>query len=468
MILWIGSVGYAETETTADVTENSAGATTSCGTRCTNYNFDPRSDINSDGGDDDDIVYWDNHGALYPHYNYGINTEWTITNDVDTFLTEEQMLAGFTMDAAVGLRDRGNYQGGDPFTIQIKVTDGTTTYSDLSSFTTSAGTAYETVTSQLIVPENTLNYASATFGLILDGASLSYGYGGPQTNLINLTATYELPALDIVNDVITYVADVVDTTVADILESSTNTATMEIDVTSPTGTTSMTVGVSVGGAGGGVSGVSGVGGVNGVGGAVGGPGTIIMSVPTPSGGVQTMTIDTGMSSSASGTSATVEAVAEVASAVVEVETAMSELTSETTSEVASEVTSEVAEVAEVESKMESKSESKSESSESKSESKQEVNESKADKAKVVQAIVSRILQSIEVSGGDVNDTKIALMSITTAAADFSSYQTASIPDVAFYDTTVSYESHQMPDPLGGIYNLGSDQMMEEMIMSQYK
>ena len=118
--------------------------------------------------------------------------------------------------------------------------------------------------------------------------------------------------------------------------------------------------------------------------------------------------------------------------------------------------------------MESKSESKSESSESKSESKQEVNETKADKAKVVQAIVSRILQSIEVSGGDVNDTKIALMGITTAAADFSSYQTANIPDVAFYDTTVSYESDQLPDPLGGIYNLGSDQMMEEMIMSQYK
>ena len=118
--------------------------------------------------------------------------------------------------------------------------------------------------------------------------------------------------------------------------------------------------------------------------------------------------------------------------------------------------------------MESKSESKSESSESKSESKQEVNESKADKAKVVQAIVSRILQSIEFSGGDVNDTKIALMSITTAAADFSSYQTASIPEVAFYDTTVSYESQQLPDPLGGIFSLGSDKMMEQMIMSQYK
>ena len=50
MTLWIGSVGYAETETTPDGTENSAGATTSCAPRCTNYNFDPRTDIHSDGG----------------------------------------------------------------------------------------------------------------------------------------------------------------------------------------------------------------------------------------------------------------------------------------------------------------------------------------------------------------------------------------------------------------------------------
>ena len=57
------------------------------------------------------------------------------------------------------------------------------------------------------------------------------GYRGPQTNLINLTATYALPSLDVVNDVVAYVTDVVDTTVADILESSTmNSATMEIDV----------------------------------------------------------------------------------------------------------------------------------------------------------------------------------------------------------------------------------------------
>ena len=49
MIWVLFSIGksdaYAETETTADVTENSAGATTSCAPRCSNWNFDPRTDI---------------------------------------------------------------------------------------------------------------------------------------------------------------------------------------------------------------------------------------------------------------------------------------------------------------------------------------------------------------------------------------------------------------------------------------
>jgi len=413
-MLWVlFSIGNAdaETETTVDVTEKSAGATHECTRTGGQCGADPRTDIWSDGGTDDDVVYWDHHN----------NKGFEIYNDISTFLTEEQMLAGFTMDSSIGVRDR-NSVGGDPFSVQIKVTDGTTTYSDTQEFTMASGSAYETVTSQLIVPENNLAYSLATFGLVMIGDSLSGGYAGPQTNAINLTATYELPSFDVVNDVVAYVSDVIDTTVTDILESATmDTATMEIDVTTTTGTTSIDVDVSVD------------------------AGTVTMSVPTISGGVQSMTIDTGMSSSDSGGS--VEEVAEVASAVAEVETAMSEATSEQ--------------------KEESKSESKSESKESKSESKQETKESKADKAKVVQAIVSRILQSIEVSGGDVNDTKIALMGISGTGVDFASYQTASIPDVAFYDTTVSYESQQMPDPLGGIYNLGSDQMMDEMTDSQY-
>ena len=134
---------YAETETTEDVTEKDAGATHLCGRNNSACTYDPRSDINSDGGTDDDIVYWDQHGKT-----------WNITNDINSFMTEEQMLQGFTMDSSIGLRDR-NYVGGDAFSIQIKVTDGTTTYSDTQNFTTSAGQSYETITSQLIVPENT-------------------------------------------------------------------------------------------------------------------------------------------------------------------------------------------------------------------------------------------------------------------------------------------------------------------------
>ena len=326
----LAQTSFAETETSADITELDAGATTSCGTRCTLYNFDPRSDINSDGGDDDDIVYWDHHGALYPNYNYGVNTEWTITNDVATFLTEEQMLAGFTMDAAVGLRDR-NYVGGDPFTLQIKVTDGTTTYSDTQSYTTSAGQDYTTITSQLVVPENSLSYSLATFGLILDGASLTSGYNGPQTNSIGLTATYELPnTMDVITDIVN---TAIDDIITDQGMSAFDTASMEIDVSTPSGTSNMSVGVTVT------------------------PTAVTLSVPTVAGTIEKIQINTGMASSDSQP----EQVAEVAEAVAEVESAVEE--------------------------QESESDSKEE--------KQETKETKADKAKAVQAIVTRVLQAVQ-------------------------------------------------------------------------
>ena len=81
---------FADTETSADITEKSAGASHTClrsGGACT---YDPRSDINSDSGSDDDVIYWDRHGK-----------EFSIMNDISTFLTEEQMLQGFTMDSSV-------------------------------------------------------------------------------------------------------------------------------------------------------------------------------------------------------------------------------------------------------------------------------------------------------------------------------------------------------------------------------
>ena len=49
-LLWIGSAdGYAETETTADVTEKSAGATHECVRTGGQCSYDPRTDIWSDG-----------------------------------------------------------------------------------------------------------------------------------------------------------------------------------------------------------------------------------------------------------------------------------------------------------------------------------------------------------------------------------------------------------------------------------
>ena len=392
MIFLTQTYAFAETETTADVTEKSAGATHECTRNSGQCSWDPRTDIWSDGGTDDDVVYWDSHN----------NRGFEIYNEISTFLTEEQMLAGFTMDSSIGLRDR-NYVGGDAFSIQIKVTDGTTTYSDTQNYTTSAGQSYETITSQLVVPENTLAYSLATFGLILEGDSLTGGYNGPQTNAIGLTATYE-----IINQVEDTVLDLVANAVNDILTdqgmSAIDTASMEIDVSTPSGSTSISVGVTVT------------------------PTAVTLAVPTVAGTIEKITINTGMASSDSQP----EQVAEVASAVAEVESVMEEEQEE--------------------------SETKTEKSESK--------ETKEGKAKAVQAIVTRILQAVEMAGGDADTTKLALMGIL-GAQGFRSYQQASIPDVAWYDTTVSYESPIIPDPLGGIFNLGSNQTMNEMVDAQY-
>ena len=382
---------FADTETTADVTEKSAGATHVCenGGNCT---YDPRSNIYSDGGSDDDIVYWDRHGG-----------EWNITNDINTFMTEEQMLQGFTMDSSIGVRDR-NSVGGDAFTVQIKVTDGTTTYSDTQEYTMASGSAYETVTSQLIIPENTLAYSIATFGLILEGISESSGYAGPQTNAINLTATYEL-INNVEDTVLDLVANAVDDILTDTGVSAIDTATMEIDIATSSGTESISVGITAT------------------------PTAVTLSVPTVAGKIETIQINTGMASADSQP----EQVAEVAEAVAQVESAVEE----------------------------------QESSSDQKEEKEETKETKADKAKAVQAIVTRVLQAVSMAGGDTDSTKLALMGIL-GTPGFSSYQQQEIPDVAFYDTTVAYESITYIDPLSNVFNLGSDSMMNEMIDSQYK
>ena len=399
VITLLAQTSFAETKTTEDITERDAGAEHKCLRTNGQCTYDPRTDYWSYpdrlDGTDDDIVYFDQHGNL----NEGRrDSSFSIMNDVSTFLTEEQMLAGFTMDSAIGVRDR-NYVGGDPFTVQIKVTDGTTTYSDTQQFTMAAGQAYQTVTSQLVVPENNLAYNTATFGLIIDGASLTNGYNGPQTNAINLTATYAI-INNVQETVLDLVANAVDDIISDTGVIATSSANMEIDVSTVSGNQTINVGV------------------------VGSPSGITISVPTASGGTDKMQIDTGMAS----TDSQPEPTAEVAEAIAEVESAVEE---------------------------------------QESSSDEQKQETKADKAKAVQAIVTRVLQAVQMAGGDADSTKLALMGML-GSTGFRSYQQQQIPDVAFYDSTVEYISPTYDDLLGGIFNLGSDQMMDEMIDSQYK
>ena len=399
VITLLAQTSFAETKTTEDITERDAGAEHKCLRTNGQCTYDPRTDYWSYpdrlDGTDDDIVYFDQHGNL----NEGRrDSSFSIMNDVSTFLTEEQMLAGFTMDSAIGVRDR-NYVGGDPFTVQIKVTDGTTTYSDTQQFTMAAGQAYQTVTSQLVVPENNLAYNTSTFGLIIDGASLTNGYNGPQTNAINLTATYAI-INNVQETVLDLVANAVDDIISDTGVIATSSANMEIDVSTVSGNQTINVGV------------------------VGSPSGITISVPTASGGTDKMQIDTGMAS----TDSQPEPTAEVAEAIAEVESAVEE---------------------------------------QESSSDEQKQETKADKAKAVQAIVTRVLQAVQMAGGDADSTKLALMGML-GSTGFRSYQQQQIPDVAFYDSTVEYISPTYDDLLGGIFNLGSDQMMDEMIDSQYK
>jgi hypothetical protein len=371
---------FADTATTADVTEKSTGATHVCGRNDAACSWDPRSNIYSDGGSDDDVVYWDSHGG-----------DWNITNDVKTFMTEDEMLQGFTMDSSIGLRDR-NYIGGDAFTVQIKVTDGTTTYSDTQEFTTQEGQSYQTLTSQLVVPENTLAYSLATFGLILEGTSLTNGYNGPQTNAINLTSTYNLinQAEDTVRDL---VAHAVDNILADNMDM--DMANMQINVATPSGTQSLNIPLAAS------------------------PGAISMSVPSVGGAIQQIKINTGMSAP----SASAPVAPKVATAMAKVKSVVSK----------------------------SKAESK---------------ETKADKAKAVQAIVARVLQAVSMAGGDTDSTKLALMGIL-GSPGFRSYQQQEIPDAAFYTSEVPYDV-ALIDPLGSVYSLGSNALMNELRDSQYK
>ena len=91
-IVFLAQDATADTETTADVTEKSAGATHVCGRNSAECTYDPRSNIYSDGGSDDDVVYWDQHGK-----------SWNITNDISSFMTEDEMLQGFAVAIRKGV-----------------------------------------------------------------------------------------------------------------------------------------------------------------------------------------------------------------------------------------------------------------------------------------------------------------------------------------------------------------------------
>jgi len=233
---------------------------------------------------------------------------------------------------------------------------------------------------------------------------LTNGYNGPQTNAINLTSTWEV-INNVEDTVLDLVADAIDDIITDQGVSAVDTATMDIAVSTPSGSQNLSVGVTAT------------------------PTAVVLSVPTVAGTVEKITINTGMASSDSQP----EQVAEVAEAVAEVESA-------------------------VEEESESESDSKEE--------KEDTKETKADKAKAVQKIVARVLQTVAMAGGDTDSTKLALMGIL-GSQGFNNYQRQEVPDVAFYDTTVSYESPTYDDPLGNVFNLGSDQMMDALTDSQY-
>ena len=176
-----------------------------------------------------------------------------------------------------------------------------------------------------------------------------------------------------------------------------NTANMQINVVTPSGTQSLNIPVAAS------------------------PGAISMSVPSVGGAIQQIKINTGMAAPS------------------------------TPAPVAPKVATAVAKVKSVVSKSKSKAESK---------------QTKSDKAKAVQAIVTRVLQAVSMAGGDTDSTKLALMSIL-GTPGFRAYQQQEIPDAAFYTSEVPYEA-MLIDPLSSIYSLGSDILMNELVESQYK
>ena len=185
------------------------------------------------------------------------------------------------------------------------------------------------------------------------------------------------------------------------------------------------------------------------------PGAITISVPSTAGTIQPITINTGMSAP----SAPPVVAPQVSSAVAAVAKIQSAPVAPAVPVAKSAPTAPV-------SKSTPKSEPKKpQKPTAKQESKQEVKQTNASKAKAVQAIVSRVLEVVSMAGGDVDGTKLALMG-ALGAPGFKDYQQAGIPDMPMYVSEIPYDV-ALIDPLSSVYSLGSDQMMNEMIDSQY-
>ena len=306
------------------------------------------------------------------------------------------------------------------------------------------------------MPQNTLTYSLATFGLILDGASLTGGYNGPQTNAINLTATYDIINDQVQETILDLVTNAVDDIVVnsqDIMQNNDMSPTnpspqgqvvnasvgtnMQITIATPAGQQMLNVPVSVS------------------------PAAITLSVPSTGGTIQPITINTGMSAP----SAPPVAAPQVASAVAAVAKIQAAPSAPATPKVSVAPAAKSTPTTPVSKSTPKSAPKKIQKPTAKQETKQEVKQTNTSKAKAVEAIVSRVLEVVSMAGGDVDGTKLALMG-ALGAPGFKDYQQAGIPDMPMYVSEIPYEK-TLIDPLGSIYTLGSDKMMNQMIDSQY-
>jgi len=130
------------------------------------------------------------------------------------------------------------------------------------------------------------------------------------------------------------------------------------------------------------------------------------------------------------------------------------------------VAEEIQQIAEMEEEPEPEAEAESEEEDAQEDAQKEEAPKESIKTKMVNAIVNQVIAQVETAGGDVEGTRLAMMNMMGGGMKFKSYQRASIPDSVLYNSPTPYVSDVI-DPLGSVYALGSDIMMNSMIDSQY-